>query len=309
MQIVGEHATGQLLTLDTLTLRVSNRTDHALAPHFTVTLGPYMSTPWIVHRGPKNLEAHRTATYAIWAPNIGSMPAVATGFEVYVFTVAPQAISASALYQPVAEHTQITPEAVNHVILAKDRVTFAIRVLDRLNQPVQRAGIPVYLGQIVYAQEGLFPGETSINGRPEGQSPVAPQTDTNGVAHFTVRAIQVQPFEVFYQAWLQHSYSQESGNKSRVENPRPAAYATGARARCRSGRVVKVRLDKACIVPMYHVDHTGDEKTRAVVVQNVVRVVGEIGGDDAQPIHKADGAHQPPDRVARSMPHDNQPHD
>jgi hypothetical protein len=71
--------------------------------------------------------------------------------------------------------------------------------------------VAVNLGQVLYTAEGLFPGQTSINGRPEGQSPVTSHTDANGVARFRVRAIQQQPYEVFFQAWLAdpfpHGYS------------------------------------------------------------------------------------------------------
>jgi hypothetical protein len=69
----------------------------------------------------------------------------------------------------------------------------------------------ISIGQVLYTAEGLFPGQTSINGQPEGQSPVTALTDADGVARFTVRAIQQQPYEVFFQAWIAdpfpHGYS------------------------------------------------------------------------------------------------------
>ena len=67
------------------------------------------------------------------------------------------------------------------------------------------------MSQVLYTQDGLFPGESSINGYAEGQSPVTALTDANGVARFTVREVQLQPYEVFYQAYIAdpfpHGYS------------------------------------------------------------------------------------------------------
>ena len=76
-------------------------------------------------------------------------------------------------------------------------------MVDRLNNPVRKAGLEVSLGQVLYTSEGLFPGLASINGKPEGQSPVTALTNADGVAHFVARAVQQQPHEVFFQAWLQ----------------------------------------------------------------------------------------------------------
>ena len=90
-------------------------------------------------------------------------------------------------------------------------VKFDVAIVDRLNNPVLRSGIEVSMSQVLYSSEGLFPGLASTNGMPEGQSPVTALTDVNGVAHFEVRAVQQQPHEIFFQAWLQepfpHGYS------------------------------------------------------------------------------------------------------
>ncbi|MEU6095828.1 hypothetical protein [Streptomyces sp. NPDC047079] len=56
------------LTVETLRVRVANRGEAALEPHFTVTTGQGMSRYWKVLDGPSSLAGHTTATYRIQAP-------------------------------------------------------------------------------------------------------------------------------------------------------------------------------------------------------------------------------------------------
>jgi hypothetical protein len=120
-------------------------------------------------------------------------------------------VSWSAPLQPDPDRTQITPQAIDYVVTNPAGTTLSVQVVDRLNQPVRRAGITVALSQVLYTQDGLFPGETSINGHAEGQSPVTAVTNASGVARFDVREVQLQPYEVFYQAYIAgpfpHGYS------------------------------------------------------------------------------------------------------
>jgi uncharacterized membrane protein len=205
LRLAGERTTGQLQSVDQLTVVAQNRTGAALQPHFTIGLGAYDSSYWLIHQGPEVLPAHATAQYVLWAPNMQSMPAVDQGFVVYAMTASPPAVSSTVLRQPTADHTRITPQAVNHLV-GDSGLDLQVQAVNRLNQPVQQAGIPVQLGQALYAQDGVIPGETSINGHPEGQSPVEAMTDAVGIAHFAITAVQQQPYEVFFQAWLASPY-------------------------------------------------------------------------------------------------------
>lgn len=211
LEPVSEHTTGQLQTVDALEVTAYNRSDRAVEPHFAVALGAYLSSYWMVHEGPAVLPAGATARYVLWAPNTPSMPAIDQQSVLYALTPQPATISSAPLFAGTTERVQISPQAVNQVVRDPAEVAFSVQLVDRLNNPVSRAGVGVRLGQVIYAAEGLIPGETSINGRAEGQSPVVALTNSNGVASFTVRAIQQQPFEVFYQAWLAdpfpHGYS------------------------------------------------------------------------------------------------------
>jgi hypothetical protein len=211
LQPIDQHTTGQLQSVDSLTVVARNTTDQPLSPHFAVALGAYMSSFWIVDQGPPQIPAHGSAQYVLVAPNAASMPNVEQESVVFALTDKPATISTVRLFAATTERTEITPQAVNRIVTDPAEVAFDVAVVDRLNNPVATAGVKVSLGQVLYSSEGLFPGLASINGQPEGQSPVIALTDASGVAHFMIRAVQQQPHEVFFQAWLQdpfpHGYS------------------------------------------------------------------------------------------------------
>ncbi len=208
---VDEHTTGSLQTVDRITVVATNRTDAPLEPHFAVALGPYMSSYWIVDEGPEILPAREAATYVLLAPNTASMPTVSQASVVFALTPRPATISAGRLFPAVQEGTQITPQAVNRLVEYPDTISFAVQLVDRLNEPIRQSGVEINLGQVLYTSDGLFPGQASINGRPEGQSPVSAMTDAQGIARFEVSAVQQQPYEIFFQAWIPgpfpHGYS------------------------------------------------------------------------------------------------------
>jgi hypothetical protein len=81
-------------------------------------------------------------------------------------------------------------------------VTLRVQLRDRYGAVVERSGVGVQLGQIVYAQDGLLAGVASINGEPQGRSPVKVLTDANGVATFQVVGRDVLNDPVYFQAWI-----------------------------------------------------------------------------------------------------------
>ena len=211
LEPVDQHTTGALQSVDSVVVRAHNASAADLEPHFAVALGPYMSSYWIIHEGPTVLPAGATAEYVLLAPNTASMPGVDQQSVLYALTASPPSISSARLFPAVEERAQILPQAINHEVADPPEVDFTVQLVDRLNTPIQRSGVSISMGQVLYTAEGLYPGETSINGQPEGQSPVEALTDDNGIAHFHVIAIQQQPYEVFYQAWITdpfpHGYS------------------------------------------------------------------------------------------------------
>jgi hypothetical protein len=81
-------------------------------------------------------------------------------------------------------------------------VTLTVQLDKRYGSGVPRAGVPVTLGQVIYGQDALIPAESSINGEPEGTSPVTAYTDATGQATFVVVGVQAQDDPVMYEAWL-----------------------------------------------------------------------------------------------------------
>jgi hypothetical protein len=220
---IAQHTTGALQSVDSLTVVAKNQTDKELNPHFAVALGPYLSSFWIVGEGPRTLAPGAEARYVLLAPNTPSMPGLDQQSVLYALTATPATISSARLYPAIADRTLLSPQAVNHVVPDSTQVDFSVQLVDRLNAPIRRAGVAVSLGQVLYTAEGLFPGQTSINGQPEGKSPVTALTDAEGVARFGVRAIQQQPYEVFFQAWIAdpfpHGYSASVAVHFRVAAP------------------------------------------------------------------------------------------
>jgi hypothetical protein len=208
---IDEHTTGSLQTVDRISVMATNLGDKALEPHFAVALGPYMSSYWIVDEGPKRLEAGESATFDLLAPNTASMPTVSQASVIFGLTAEPATISAARLFPAVERGTQITPQAVNRLVEYPATVTFSVQLVDRLNEPVRESGVTIDIGQVLYTSDGLFPGQASINGHAEGQSPVSALTDQDGIARFMVSAVQQQPYEIFFQAWIPgpfpHGYS------------------------------------------------------------------------------------------------------
>ena len=212
LEPVGQHTTGQLQTVDSLTVIARQpAADQPMTPHFAVALGAYMSSFWVVNEGPPVVPPHGSATLcpgrpecrvdAQRRPGVGPVrPVRQTRHDQHCALV--RRHDGSDGDHPAGRQSDRHGSA---------RVTFDVAVVDRLNNPVRKAGVEVSLGQVLYTSEGLFPGLASINGMPEGQSPVTALTDASGVAHFSARAVQQQPHEVFFQAWLQapfpHGYS------------------------------------------------------------------------------------------------------
>ena len=209
VSIVDVHTTGQLATVDQLTVRVHNGTSRPLHPHFTVEAGDALTAFWLVRSGPQILKPQTSATYELLSPNFNSQPSISGGFQVVAFTTSPDTLSHSNAYLPTTNHLELVPDSITRNVPVGEAVTLKVEVVDDLNRPVRRSGIPVYLGQVIYAQKGLEYGEAIINSGQPGQTPVSSLTNSNGVATFTIRGTQATPDPVYFEANLvnsQHFY-------------------------------------------------------------------------------------------------------
>jgi uncharacterized membrane protein len=215
--ILGTRSTGQLLTIDQVSVRVTNRLAHPIRPHFSVNEGGSITTFWYPYRAghPYQLDlapgASRTLTLQV--PNAASEPSIISPFTVDAFTVSPASVSVSQRYLVSPLSLSITPPEIDQPVPLGHSVTFSVQLQNQLGSQVQRGGLRVDLGQVIYAQSGLLPAEASIDGHGEGTTPVTAITDRHGRATFTVVGVQAQPAPVYFQAWIAtpgqvpHSYS------------------------------------------------------------------------------------------------------
>jgi len=202
LAITGVRTTGQLATVQQVTVHVTNRSDHPVRPAFSIDNGGSLTAFWLVASGPTTLAPHHRATYVLLAPNYFAMPPISGGFQVDAFTSTPASVAASGAYLPTTWHVSLQPDAINHLVTPGVQVTVRAAILDQLNQPVHVSGVPIYLGQIIYAQRGLLYAQAIINGGQPGETPVSATTDSGGVATFVIQGTQTSADPVYFEANL-----------------------------------------------------------------------------------------------------------
>ncbi len=205
VRIVSVRTTGQLATVVQVGVAVTNTSGQVATPTFTVESGGQITAFWLASGGPAHLRPGQQARYTLYAPNFSAQPAITGGFQVVAFTDDPGTVSRSAAYVPTTWHVNLTPDAVSRVVPLGEPVTVHAAILDQLDQPVRVAGEPVYLGQVVYTQQGLVYGQAIINQGQVGQTPVVAYTNADGVATFTVRGTQSSVNPVYFEANLVNS--------------------------------------------------------------------------------------------------------
>jgi uncharacterized membrane protein len=215
--VLGTRSTGQLLTIDEVYLQVTNRTDHPLSPHFSVNDQGRVTTFWYPYANGRayqlQLPPRATRRLILHVPNAASEAAVASPFTVEAFSTSPSSVSVSQRYLVSPLSLYLTPAEVDLPVSLGKPVRMEVQLQNQFGSDIHRAGVKVFLGQVVYAEEALVPGEASINGAPEGQTPVEAVTDANGNATFIVRGVQAQSDPVYFQGWIDdagqvpHGYS------------------------------------------------------------------------------------------------------
>jgi hypothetical protein len=188
LSIQSVRTTGQLATIEQVTLTVANNTGASLRPAFTVENGTTMTSFWQRVSGPAVLQPHQQASYTIAAPSYFAMPSIQNGFQVLAFTSAPASVSRTSTYLASTWRVVLQPDAINQTVPVGQQITVQAEIVNRFDQPVDVADVPVYLGQIIYAQQGLEYSQAFINNGLEGQTPVEALTDNAGVATFNIRS-------------------------------------------------------------------------------------------------------------------------
>ena len=205
IHIIGVSTTGQFATVNRVVVRVENRSGHRERPYFTIDQGGAVTTFWRAEGGPAVLRPGGEATYTLMAPNAPAMPPLGAGFQVLAFTQGPDTVSRTSPYLLSHNHLVLYPQAVNQPAVVGQQVTIQAELLSPLDQPINRAEVPVYLSQVIYAQAGVRPAETIINDSPPGKTPVMALTDGEGVATFVVQATVATVDPVYYEANLEDS--------------------------------------------------------------------------------------------------------
>jgi uncharacterized membrane protein len=200
--ITSVRTTGQLATVVQLGVEVTNHSDHALRPAFSVESGGTLTAFWLANGPPGPIPPGQRAHYALFAPNFFAQPPISGGFQVVAFTDDPGTVSRSSPYVPTTWHVGLVPNAVNRVVPVGQVIVIHAQILDKLDRPVAVGGVPIYMGQITYAQRGLIYSEAIVNQGQIGQSPVSALTDRSGQATFVIRGTQVSNDPVYFEANL-----------------------------------------------------------------------------------------------------------
>jgi uncharacterized membrane protein len=201
MSIQSVQTTGQLATIDQVNVAVTNDTGASVRPAFTIEDGTTMTAFWRRQSGPATLGPHRRAVYTIVAPSYFAMPSIGDGFQVLAFSQGPPSVSRTSAYLASKWRVVLRPATIGGVV-GEQQITVRAEIVNRLDEPVRVSNVPVYLGQVIYAQRGLQFSEAVINGSQPGQTPVEAVTNPAGVATFTISSPPGGANAVYFEANL-----------------------------------------------------------------------------------------------------------
>jgi uncharacterized membrane protein len=205
MSIQSVHTTGQLATVEQVTLEVANNSGGSVRPAFTIQEGTEVTYFWRRVRGPAVLGPHQRVSYTIVAPNYFAMPSIANGFQVLAFTGSPASVSRSGSYLASTWRVVLQPDTIDQTVAVGQEITVHAEIVNRLDQQIRVANVPIYLGQVIYAQAGLQFSEAYINNGLAGQTPVEALTGADGEATFTIRSPVSGSDPVYFEANLVNS--------------------------------------------------------------------------------------------------------
>jgi hypothetical protein len=194
--------TGPLATVEQLNLTVSNNTGRSLQPAFTIEDGTTMTAFWRRQSGPALLGPYQRASYAIVAPSYFAMPAIGSGFRVLAFSQEPPSVSRTDSYLASQWRVVLQPAAISEPVARGQDITVQAEIVNRLNGPVRAKNVPVYLGQVIYAQSGLQFSQAVINRGQPGQTPIRAFTNSQGVATFTIHSLAGGTDPIYFEANL-----------------------------------------------------------------------------------------------------------
>ncbi|MCY0880738.1 MAG: hypothetical protein OWS74_01985, partial [Firmicutes bacterium] len=193
-----------LSAVQQLDVTVTNHSNHAQQPHFTITnTNDNFSTFWLRKSGPTVLPAHHTAHYVLLAPNVASEPSIWAGFYVDAFTDNPQpAMSDTTMVPPHLSKVVLDPSAINHSVPAGKTVKLTASLRNTLGQVVDKSGEYIGLSEYEDVAGGTVVPDVSLNGQPPSTQFVWDKTNAHGTVTFYVKALSAQKGPVYFQAIL-----------------------------------------------------------------------------------------------------------
>jgi uncharacterized membrane protein len=202
MSIQSVRTTGQLATVAQVTMAVSNGTGASVRPAFTIEEGNTMTGFWRRVHGPPVLGPHQRASYTIQAPNYFAMPSIGNGFQVLAFTQDPASVSRTSGYVASLWRVVLQPAVIDQPVGLGRDIRVQAQIVNRLDQPMHVANVPVYLGQVIYAQRGIQYSQAIINHGLTGATPISSHTNSDGVATFSIHSPVAASNPVYFEANL-----------------------------------------------------------------------------------------------------------
>ena len=83
------------------------------------------------------------------------MPSITNGFQVLAFSHDPASVSRTGAYVASVWRVVLRPPRSTSPVDRGQEITVHAEIVNRLDQPVRVANVPVYLGQVIYDQRGL----------------------------------------------------------------------------------------------------------------------------------------------------------
>ncbi|NNN21057.1 MAG: hypothetical protein HKL80_03540, partial [Acidimicrobiales bacterium] len=213
--IVSVHTTGELQTIDEITISITNNLNSYLNPVFTIQEAGTTTAAWHIASGGPDVGPNGSTIMTITAPNFYAMPGIGGGFQVVAYTDQPATVSVSPVFRPQQIHLGLIPVAINSLIPLNQTTVVKTQLLDEFDRPVKKSGVQVYMSQIVYnqysTQIGLATISTSngnsnywvnIENEHRGMTPVIGYTNSQGVATFYIRGGVVVPEPTYFEANL-----------------------------------------------------------------------------------------------------------
>jgi hypothetical protein len=121
---------------------------------------------------------------------------------VVAFGEHPASVSRTGAYQASLWRVVLLPSTLSRPVTRGQDVTVHAEIVNRLDSRMYVANVPIYLGQVIYAQQGLQFGEAVINHGLPGQTPVEARTNARGVATFTIHSPVGGSNPVYFEANL-----------------------------------------------------------------------------------------------------------